>query len=197
MMIKLPMPISIDFKKNKKQIFIVGGAVALTIFALYLNFLIKPQIINLLNIIARTRSIDMDLKGAVSDIAKIDKFKEEIEKSGDKINSYEKMLPVEQEIPTLLQYLSKMAKSSKIKIIGITPVMQKEERSDPNRIYQEIPILISSKSGYYELVGFLKKLENSDRFMKVADIAITSNSSDPNKHDVELLVLTYILLKGK
>lgn len=196
-MIKLRIPISIDFTKNKKQIFMVGGAVALAIFALYLNFLIKPPIMNLLNIAAKTRMIDMDLKSAISDIAKIDKFKKEIEKSRGKIDSYEKMLPVEQEIPTLLQHLSKMAISSKIKILGITPVMQKEEKPDPDRIYQGIPILISAKSGYYELVEFLKKLENSDRFMKVTDISIKSSASAPNKHDVELLVLTYILLKGK
>jgi len=195
MMIKLP--IAIDFKKNIKQIFMFGAAVALVILALYLNFLVKPQIMNLLSITAKIHSIDMDLKNAMSDIAKIDKFKEEIEKSRGKIDSYEKMLPVEQEIPTLLQYLSNMAKSSKIKILGITPVMQKEEKPDPNRIYQEIPILISFKSGYYELVEFLKKLENSDRFMKVADISIRGSTGASNKHDVELLVLTYILLKGK
>ena len=50
---------------------------------------------------------------------------------------------------------------------------------------------------YPSLRKFLSSMENSDRFMKVADIQIKSNAQSPKKHDVEILVLTYVLLRGK
>ena len=43
----------------------------------------------------------------------------------------------------------------------------------------------------------MAKLEDADRFMKVADIDIKANKATPKKHDVELLVLTYVLAKAK
>ena len=106
------------------------------------------------------------------------------------------MLPVEQEVPKLLEMLSTMARSSNVKIVGITPLASKQEES-PEKIYQEIPILISAKSGYHELGRFLSDLESSDRFMKVSDIDIKENKSNVKRHDVELLVVTYVLLEGK
>ena len=106
------------------------------------------------------------------------------------------MLPAEQEIPKLLEDLSDMAKRANVKILGITPMASKQE-AQPAEIYQEIPILINAKSGYHELGKFLSDLENAGRFMKVADIKIKENKVSPKKHDVELLVLTYKLLRNK
>ena len=40
-------------------------------------------------------------------------------------------------------------------------------------------------------------LESSDRFMKIADIEIRANKTAPKKHDIELLILTYVLLNAK
>ena len=42
----------------------------------------------------------------------------------------------------------------------------------------------------------LHYLENEDRFMKVVDIDIKENKAAPKRADVELLVLTYVLLGG-
>ena len=74
---------------------------------------------------------------------------------------------------------------------------KKEEKKQALQVYQEIPILITAKSGYHELGQFLAKLENAERFMKVVGMTIKSNKATPKKHDAELLVLTYILTKGK
>jgi Tfp pilus assembly protein PilO len=96
-----------------------------------------------------------------------------------------------------LENLSEMAKDSNIKIVGIVPAISyfKDDKSaNKSQIYREIPILITAKSGYHELGHFLNNLENADRFMKVADIDIKSNKTSPKKHDVELMVCTYILL---
>ena len=189
-----------ELQKNKIQMMalvVIFGTLALV---LDLNFILRPQIGGVIDLSGRAARMKADLKNAQSDIANIGLFKKEIASYEGKIGSYEKMLPAEKEIPALLEYLSEIAGVSNVRIVGIVPVtapVSKDVKDHKDRIYQEIPILITAKSGYHELGAFISKLENSDRFMKVIDIDIKANKATPALHDVELMVLTYILLKEK
>ena len=190
------------FKNNKTQGAIFIALVSALVLVFYLNLFLFPQIGRVTDVLSKTGRMNADLNSAESDIAKIDKFKSNIESYKEKVDRYEKMLPAEQEIPSLLENLSGMAQNSNIKIIGITPITtgtapKNDKDRGRNQIYQEIPILISARSGYHELGAFLSNLENSDRFMKVVDIEMRSNKAAPKKHDVELIVCTYILLKER
>ena len=188
---------SIDLKDKKTQVMILAGLLVILAIVIYVSFIFKPQLARVLEAVSEAGSLGADLKQAESNIKNIPIFKKNIAAYEEKVDRYEKMLPAEQEIPSLLENLSNMAKSSNIKIVGIIPVVGKDEKPKKALVYQEIPILINAKSGYHELGKFLSSMENSDRFMKVADIQIRSNVQSPKKHDVELLVLTYILLRGK
>ena len=193
----MKMKIPLDFGKNKTQVIALIGAVVLITAVVYLNFILKPQVTGVAREIIKKNKLTRELKDAEGDVGRIGSLRKDIESHNKKIERYEKMLPAEQEIPTLLENLSDMARASNVKIVGITPSITKSENTQSNKTYEEIPILISAKSGYHELGNFLAKLENSDRFMKVVDIKIRSSAATPKRHDVDLLVLTYILLKGK
>ena len=186
---------AIDFK-NTKQIALISAAVALGLLYVYINFLLLPQIHNTAKTYKAVSKVRDAVSAAERDVSGTGALKKQADQYRDKIDSYERMLPVEQEVPKLLENLSGMAKESGVKIVGITPLQSKQE-GGPEQIYQEIPILISAKSGYHELGKFLSGLESSDRFMKVADIHVKENKSTPKKHDVELLVLTYVLLRNR
>lgn len=195
-MINLP---KIDFKKDQPKMMVLIALVAILILVLYSYLILGPQIERLTDVLERSGKIISELKMAELLISKKDEFNKYVESSREKVEYYEKRLPVEQEIPSLLENLSNMAKSSNIKIIGITPLplSPKEVLAQKGKIYKEIPILINAKSGYHELGMFLNKLENADRFMKVVDIEIKTNKQTPKKHDVELIVCTYILAKER
>jgi len=188
---------SIDLKDKKTQVMILAGLLGVLAVLIYVSFILKPQVFRVIEAVSGAGSISADLKDAEKDIANIPAFEKNIGACREKVDRYEKMLPAEQEIPSLLENLSSMAKISNIKIVGIMPVAVKEDKSKKPQVYQEIPILINAKSGYHELGKFLSSMENSDRFMKVADIQIKYNVQSPKKHDVEILVLTYILSRGK
>lgn len=190
------MKLPFDIKNNPRQIIFLVAGVAIVAAYFYVKLLLLPQIAGATKSFNQANALRLEVKAAENDIAKTAKLKKEIAAYQSKIESYESMLPVEQEVPKLLESLSAMAKSSNVKIVGITPLALKQEES-PEKIYQEIPILISARSGYHELGRFLADLESSDRFMKVADIDIKSNRSTVKRHDVELLVLTYVLLENR
>ncbi len=191
------MDIQMDFKPDQKQLLVLVGLACLIVFIIDFSFFLRPYTMQVFGSASILNKMGTDFRSAQSDISKIDMFKKEIEECEGKVSFYEKKLPVEQEIPKLLESLSNIARDSNIKILGITPIQNRPGSNAGGQIYQEIPILINAKCGYHELGRFLSNLENSDRFMKVADLAVRSNKQTPKKHDVELLVLTYILLKGK
>jgi len=193
-MIKLP---NIDIKNPKHQIVILAALIAILAVILYFTLLLKPQVERVIGTVIKNHKMKVELKSMESEIANIARYRKEAGAYKDKVERYERMLPAEQEIPSLLENLSGMARSSGVKIVGITPVSISQEKMREGNIYQEIPILISAKSGYHELGSFMDKLEDSDRFMKVADIEINANKSSPRKHDLEVLILTYVLLKGR
>jgi Tfp pilus assembly protein PilO len=192
-----------NVKKDPKQMMIAVSAVVVALL-LDLNFLLKPQVVDVLGSAGKLSKVSADLKDARSDVAKIGSMKKAVEAYKEKIGKYEKTLPGERGIPDLLESLSGMAKSANMRIAGIVPVALVEPaapvgKSGPkgeSRAYKEIPIAITAKSGYHELGRFLASLENCDRFMKVSDMRIMANEESPNKHHVDIKVVTYVLLEG-
>jgi len=189
--------LQIDFKKNPRKALILMALAAILIIVIYFSFILKPQVSGVAGAMIDVSKISRKLNSARKEILEIPGFKRDISAHKEKVDSYERMLPAEQEIPTLLENLSNMAKSSGVKIEGITPIARKEEGKRPSEVYQEIPILITAESGYHELGQLLSKLESAERFMKVADIEMKSVKLTPKRHSVQLLVLTYILIRGR
>lgn len=194
-MIRIP----IDLKGDDKKVLILIVLVFVIVFVLYFNFLMRPQLARVADLLSRTGRMMANLKTADSNISKIDSFKKIISDNKEKVEEYEEKLPVEHEIPRLLEDLSNMAKTSNIKILSITPLPApsvKDASARKRAYYKEIPIRINAKSGYHELGAFLNNLEKADRFMKVIDIDIKANRATPKKHDVDLIICTYVLLGG-
>lgn len=183
--------------KKQQQMMILIVVIALVAVVAYINLALRPQAAGIGRVFTNLGKARDDLKSAEAVIAKTAEMKKAIEAYENKVGRYEKTLPTEHGLPMLLEDLSEMAKASNMKIVGIVPVATKDASARRSQAYQEIPIGITARSGYHELGRFLSRLENCDRFMKVADITIKSNRASPKRHDVELLVLTYVLLGGK
>ena len=188
---------SIDLKDKKTQVMVLAGLLSILAVIVYVSFVLLPQIERVFEAVGQASKAGADLKVAQDNIANTPKYKANLDVYEEKVDRYEKMLPAKQEIPALLESLSSMAKSSDVKIVGIMPVVEKDGMGKANQIYKEIPIRISAKSGYHELGKFLSGMEGADRFMKVSDLQMKSNSQSPRQHDVEIMVLTYILLGAK
>jgi type IV pilus assembly protein PilO len=184
---------SVDLKDPKIQNLILMVLLGLIAVVLYMYFVFIPQVGRDVSLVGKTLKMRSDLKAARALISEKDALKKQAAEYNDKIEIYEKKLPAQQEIPDLLENLSRMARNADITIIGITPVSLKTQKERRGQVYKEIPILITAKSGYHELGRFLSNLENADRFMKAVDINIKSDSVSPKKHNVEVMVYTYVL----
>lgn len=184
---------NIDFKDPKVQRTIVISLFGLIALVAYILLMFLPQAVYDINMVGKTLKMRSDLKEAGSLISEKETLKKKATEYKNKIEVYEKKLPAQREIPNLLENLSKMARNANITIVGITPVTLKSQKEKTVQVYQEIPILITARSGYHELGRFLSNLENGDRFMKVVGINIKTNAATPKKHDIDLTVHTYVL----
>ncbi len=183
-------------KNNPKQMMIaISAVIALTVFA-YLNFALKPQIVNIISVRSKLGKAATGLKSAKIDIAKIGEMRRAVDSYNNKITEHEKALPSEDKIPALLESLSEKAKNAEMRIVGIVPMAVKEI-DGTSRVYRKIPINITAKAGYHELGHFLSSIENSDRFIKVTNIQIRGDKSSPRMHNVDLTVVAYVMQGSK
>lgn len=199
------MNVHIDMKKmfdalgkEQKQMLVLAVVGTVAILFGYFNLLLLPQISGTVKAAAKSGKLASDLKQAASDIAKTEAFRADIRANSEKIAKYGDTLPSEEGIPSLLESLSDMARGSGMRILGIVPAGGgKDSLAQKGQAYRALPIMISARAGFHELGRFMSTLENSGRFMKVSDIRVRENKTSPKKHDIDLTVMTYVLIVGK
>jgi len=182
-----------EIRKNQKLI--IYGIITLCILIANFNLFFKPTISSLKKTTPQLRDLQRKLNSARKDVANMPMYKTQIEDMRNKLSSTKKRFSTKQEISSLLKGLSDIAKESGVKIIGITPhaAVSEKGQAATASTYQKFPISIRATCGYHQLGYFLNDVENSDTFMRVADIRISVDSQAPNRHMVFIVLNTYIL----
>jgi len=165
------------------------------ILLVYFFLLLRPTLGTLMDIAPRVQKLRMEIKAVQNDLEFKDRLKAKRVSLEDQLKLYANKLSRERELPSLLEDLSRTARTSNIKILGITPqdkaLAKISLRAKESEVYQEHPISVTAESGYHQLGTFVNKLENNERFMRIADINIKANKANPKRHDVEFVVCAY------
>lgn len=107
--------------------------------------------------------------------------------AGEKLKSMDARFVMKNEVPAILENLSKLAQECSVKIITLKPA--DTEPAGPG--FLRIPIRLSATAGTHELGKFLAHLESDKIYFKVNDLKISANASDERRHTVELSIETY------
>ena len=136
-----------------------------------------------------------DLKKAKTDIALIGQFQERSEVLQKKMEQLAFRIPQEEEIPLIVENISRIANESFVKITSIKPLKEEKQLflSSEMGTYYEIPIAIEAKCGYHQLGKFINKLENNQTVMNVAGLEVAPNPQDKFRRFAKLLIKTFIL----
>ena len=182
--------------KNKKEtLYLVGGVFFLIIF-IYLFIFVKPKVGEFISLFRETNTLRSDINETKDILSREALYKKRLMDMQGKVVLYEEKLPAEREVSIMLEELSKMAKETYVKILGISPVetLTRVDK-DQDKPYKELPIMINAHSGYHQLGQFINRMENTGRFMKISDIDIRANPNNKKEHSVDLIVSTYVLLR--
>ncbi len=107
----------------------------------------------------------------------------------EKLDGMEKSFISTDEIPVLLENLSKLASESQVRIMSLKPL--ETERKDKTGPYKRTPIKIEASATTHAFGTFLSKLETGTAFYRVTNLKITGNSTGGATHNMDLELEAY------
>ncbi len=191
----------LDFlkKAKKNEILAFIAMVSVIIIIGYYFLFLTPVMAKLTSAFRESANLQNMISKAELSINSMARMKREIEELRSKEDFYGTKLPKEEEFPALLEDLSNMARNSGVKITKIMPRKDSPdsfEGAAESPIYRQQAILIDAQCGYHQLGTFIAELESAERFMKISNIKITRGKTNPKRHNVQLVVKTFILKGG-
>ncbi len=166
-------------REKKMLIILVAGLVLFVdywAFILPVTFFSQKTFPRLVAVKEEARSLREDRKNK----AQIEKSWEDLKKEMEVL---EKGLIARDEIPGLLESLSKEAQKAGLKITSLKPL---EINGSDQGLYVKIPIAIHAIAGSHELGSFLERLEGGMTFFRIRDLHIQGNPADVKRHLVEM-----------
>lgn len=183
--------------KIEKNPYLVLWVIIFVILLLDFVILLRPQIMLLKQTNRQVGTLSRDLKTTKKDFASIEQFRKRLASLQEKISVVGERIAQEEEMPVVLENVSKLAKQSNLKIIQLKPSRQEEKivvTAQAGNIY-ELPIFIEARCGYHQLGIFINKLENDRIFMSLTGLELVPNVGDSLHHNAKLVVQTYIVKK--
>ncbi len=181
--------------KSRYYIFI-----GILVLALLLDYLIlmKPQLAALAKILPEVKILRQDIQKAREDIQKLDSYQKEVARLKNGITQAHQQIKSKEDVPLILERISRLANQNGVKIDQIMPFNQGQEvlLEDNQRVYFSLPILLEARSGYHDLGRFLNQLENDDISVNVSTFTIGAGS-DTRYHVVKLNFEAIVFEEGK
>ena len=182
--------------KEKQKILILIAIVGVAFLIIYYMLFLKPQFTKFLNKNSEFSTVKKRVDSARKLIASKEKIYNQLEALKARSSAVQKKLPDQESMSSLLGAFSSIAESSGVSILKIKPV--ESETSSPaakttKEAYDKFSILIEAKAGYFQLVRFVDKLENMDRFIEIDDIEVRNDPNDPRRHDIKMDLKTYVM----
>lgn len=126
--------------------------------------------------------------------SRVDKYKKDVVLLDKKLAVLEGRIRTVEQIPAILEELSRAANRNKIFVEQILP---DTNLGDPvlknaDGQYYLMSVVIEAKSGYHNFGRFLNELEETRALMKISQVNISSNVGNPRQHQIKLEVQAVI-----
>ena len=181
--------------KDKKRSIAIAVLVMILVFDGYLLF--GKLLANIIIRGVHIRALAGETKTIDEDRARQEEYRRHKEELSEHVKRSISFFYRKEEIPEFLERISQMAKKSGVDILNIMPISEDESEDDQEALYKEMPIRVKAKCGYHELGKFLSDVETDSKFMRISGLEITHDAGDIWRHDVNLIVSTFIVFDGR
>jgi type IV pilus assembly protein PilO len=181
-------------KLDPKYRYVIFGATLLLVFLLNYLIFLGPLMGSLKKMSASTSELKQNLQNVKNDIARIDQNRAQLEKIRSQINEVKIKIRTKQEVPLILEDISRIANQNGVKIDQLMPLKDQQEvlAKNENVRYYSLPILIQARSGYHDLGSFLAQMEADKIFYSLSSFSVTSNPKETARQVVQLTVRSVI-----
>jgi Tfp pilus assembly protein PilO len=172
---------------DKKKILFISLACLIAIY-LDFTFLIKAQSKGIGKITQKITQVKKDIDTLARDLLMMRQSQlKEKEARGIK---FKKIIP-EEDLPSLLQYISNIANKHSVKIMQ----MKQEVKAKDDKVAQlgkNVFINLDLFSTYHNLGLFINELENGKIYLAVEAIKISAEANAYFQHKINLVLKTYV-----
>ncbi len=175
--------------RNPREKVMILALAGFFIFALDVMIFVQPLIKIVSQNLPQLSALGTESKTLQEDKKNKVVIHQKWEKAVAELETKQKAFVAADEVPALLENLSKLANESSLKITSLKPIDLPVVSESKN--YSSVPIQISALAGTHEFGAFLGRLESGQTFFRVKDIKISTNPMDEKRHLVELIVETY------
>jgi len=182
---------------QKNWYYMLAGLLIL-VFVLDYFILMKPQLGTLAKINPEVKILSDNLKRTKTDIERIMEYKGQIQKLKEGVDALRLRVRTKQEVPIVLEKISRIANKNRVKIDQImpNPLQQKVLLEGNDKTYFDLPIIIEARSGYHDFGRFINELENDDIFFKVDGFTIAAMPGS-QLNAVQLTLKTIVVEENK
>ena len=184
-------------KINEKNPYYVIIAALVVVLVVDYFLLMQFQFSNLRSLNPKLHTLEQELKTTRNNIKEMNAFQNQIKLLNVKGQDINSQIKSKEEIPLILENISRLASKYGVVIDEIVPNTTNEEIIMKNNDgqYLSIPVKVLAYSGYHNLGRFLNQLENEEKFFTISDFSITGNSQD-TVHHVISLTLRALVFEG-
>jgi len=180
------MKLPIDKLKNLPPI--VTITIPFLILFLITYFILLPAIKEYNALSMRIKNKTVDLAVVESTNAQYAILKEEIKNKELELNQLKERLFWERDISKFLNELTRLASDLQIEFISLKPETPSSPKDTVSKdfLLMNVPIEVMFRSNYNELISFLKRIEEGEKFIKIDTLSIQSQPNNIYKHNVRM-----------
>ena len=140
--------------------------------------LLRVQLNGLRAMDVQAQTLKADIARVKTDVQHINQIKQDLESFRSQLEGVNSKIRSLQEVPLLLEDISRIAQESNVAIEQIIPLKEGQEPlvTAADVKYYSLPIVIVARSGYHMFGYFLRKLESSDLLFTVHELRIGRES---------------------
>ncbi len=187
----LRIDVVVDFvnRRSVREKLLILGFGGIMFLSLDYFLWLSPVIKTLSQTIPAYMAAETELQNMKDDKKNETDILKRLERIESELQIREKGIEAGSQIDTLLEWLSKQAAQSGVRITSLNPL----DAGSGSRvgIYSSIPIAIQATAGTHELGAFLSSLETGETEFKVLDLKVGENAQNPKKHLIDMKVETY------
>lgn len=176
-------------KNNAKAVMAAAGLVFLIDGFIIVGFQCMP----LARMWKQASAIKTDIVGGRQDIRSMDTFKKRQENLKKELAVLDKKMIIENDLPKILEAVSKFADVSSVRILKIRPMGEVRGSQKPVIVSPDMELIrekisITAMGGFHQLGRFIALLENSPIFFDVKKLEIRGNAQEYMKHSVTIFL---------
>ena len=177
----------------------IFGAVVELILAADVFLLALPQCRSIGEIDKQIKKTSEDTLQILKDKQRIKQIRKNLEETRLKLEAMNNKVRSVQEVPAVLETISRVAQENGVKIEQLMPDKPKQESltvSADGRYYA-LPVMIQARCGYHKFGVFLNKLEHEELYFILKDLTVQHDDKLTNGHSFALTIKIILVDKTK